>query len=437
MSVKKIGESALNGLKNRAVRGILNPITGMVDEQLTDITTTIGAFIIRSIRGKFQRSITFTVGVNYSDNWMEEALYGVLYEHNKIKTKSKLELSNKKGINDGTGMYYRLDDGTHSLKYRDYDILLFIQTRSPQSPTGRVSTVRSYTIICYDLNPEFVTLFEKDMIRHRNALLEIRKDSPTVNVYQDLHESDGYTYWEKVQAITKRKLDTIYLPYEQKKLLVDTINTFFASREMYQQHGIPWNLKILLYGPPGTGKSSIVKMIASEWNRNLFECTGGKNGKFIPNAITDHGDQIIHPLFSISDIDKYPSLINEPDIDMNKENAKDEMLAYKQTFSSMINALDGILSGEGRIIIMTTNHIEKFSPTILRPGRVDLKMEIGYVTVDVFRKYVHDFYQIDLPKDIKLNRKDITIADMQSDVVFMRLTAEEFIKKYTKASKDK
>ena len=178
-------------------------------------------------------------------------------------------------------------------------------------------------------------------------------------------------------------------------------------------------------------------MIASEWNRNLFECTGGKNGKFIPNAITDHGDQIIHPLFSISDIDKYPSLINEPDIDMNKENAKDEMLAYKQTFSSMINALDGILSGEGRIIIMTTNHIEKFSPTILRPGRVDLKMEIGYVTVDVFRKYVHDFYQIDLPKDIKLNRKDITIADMQSDVVFMRLTADEFIKKYTKASKDK
>lgn len=429
MSIKKV---LVDGIKNKVIGGVLNPLNDMVDDQITDITTTIGSFIIRQIRGKFQRSITFTIGVNYADNWMEEALYGVLYEYNDIDSRSKLELSNKKGINDGSAMYYKLDDGTHNLKYKHWDILLCIQTRSPQTASGRVLPVRSYTIISYDLSPELVKSFEKDMLRHRNALLQIKKDSPFVTVYHDLHESDGYTYWEKVLTINKRKLDTIYLPLEQKKELVRAINNFFASKEMYKKHGIPWNMKILLYGPPGTGKSSIVKMIASEWNRNIFECRGGKNGKFIPNAITDNSEIIVSPLFSISDIDKYPTLINEPNIKIEKDEAKEESMGYKQVFNNMINALDGILSGEGRIIVMTTNHIEKFSDTILRPGRIDLKMEIGYVTPPVFRKYVKDFYNVELPKDIQLRKDNTTIAEMQSDVVFLKMNSEDFIKKYTK-----
>jgi ATPases of the AAA+ class len=42
------------------------------------------------------------------------------------------------------------------------------------------------------------------------------------------------------------------------------------------------------------------------------------------------------------------------------------------TFSGFLNALDGVASGEERIIFMTTNHIEKLDPALVRPGRVDL-----------------------------------------------------------------
>ena len=295
-------------------------------------------------------------------------------------------------------------------------------------------TQRIYTIITYDLSPEFVTLFEKDMLAHRNSLLKIKKDSPTVAVYQDYHESDGYTYWEKYLNINKRKLSTIYIPLEQKKLIVDTVNEFFANKEYYKKHGIAHNLKILLYGEPGTGKDSIAKMIASEWNRNIYYITGGKDGKFIPNAITSRGEDINYPLFLISDIDKYPFLINEPDMNMDDSDAssKEEKIKHKQMFGSMINALDGVLSGEDGIIIMTTNHIEKFSKTFLRPGRVDLCLNITYVTPEVFRKYTYDFYGVELPEDVKLKKNDITIAMLQFDVVFLKLTADEFIKKYLK-----
>lgn len=777
-------------VKNKIGKTVLDPLNTMVDENITDISSTLGSFVIRSIRGRFQRSITFTIGINYADGWMEEALYGILYKYNNIKASGRLELTNKRGMGDGSGMYYRLDDGTHNLKYRDYNILLCIQTNAPASMTGRISVQKMYTIITYDLSPEFVRQFEADMIAHRNSLVKIKADAPTVNVYQDLHEGDGYTYWEKTQTISKRRLGTIYLPHDVKKTIVDTINGFFASKEYYNRHGIAHNLKILLYGPPGpqpvsiqiptpdglrrfgdimpgdyvfglngqptivedvrvykdldvyevtlddgrkilcgedhkwptigedgcfinktvqemlnegltepanifiykyrpseryrfiipigdevlfprqdvpldpwivgaltiphgfrqgkqlqvktsdatflkalcnelnctyktidgfdthqlfdnddnilesakilkdvpellreysgdnvipdkyifntrevrfgilqglldsydgsmlfdqkgvieyhannetllnqmafivrslgfkakvsgttfdndrykgellifcgdrqrhlffrnssnafammatkfmssgnignaqvsaaivdikkldysedmhclhvkdgrhlyqttdfavtcnTGKDSIAKMIASEWNRNLYYVTGGKDGKFIPNALVDSGDDVNYPLFLVSDIDKYPFLINEPDVDIEKDpSSKEEQMKYKQSFGSMINSLDGVLSGEGRIIVMTTNHIEKFSPTFTRPGRIDLKLEIGYVTPEVMKKYVKDFYGIDLPENVKLKSNTLTIADMQFDVVFLKLSAEEFIKKHTK-----
>ena len=59
-------------------------------------------------------------------------------------------------------------------------------------------------------------------------------------------------------------------------------------------------------------------------------------------------------------------------------------------------------------------------------------MHVDYLTPDVFRRYVYDFYGRILPKDIKLRSDTLTVAELQRDVVFMELSAEEFIAKYTK-----
>ena len=427
-NAKTLGIDFVKG-KGLLTLGTLNEI---IDENIVDVTTTVGSFIMRSIRGKFARTITFKIGYTFADQWMEEALYGILYKYNNIKSMSNLELSNANTHKDGSGMYYRLGSNiVHSLRYRNYDILLVIHSQSNPTTTGRMTSQRHYTIINYNLDPNFINYLESDMITHRNALLKIKSDSPTINVYKDMHESDGYTYWDKVPSISKRRLSSIYLPYDVKKTIIDTVNSFFLNKESYKQHGITHNLKLLLHGFQGTGKDSIAKMIASEWNRNIYYVTGGRDGRFIPHAITS--SSVTSPLFLISDIDKYPFLINDTDVELNTDgNNKEDQLRYKQLFGQMLNALDGVMSGEDRIIVMTTNHPEKFSPVFTRPGRVDLNIEIPCVIPEVFRKYTWDVYGKALPKDIKLKSKTLTVGDMHFDAIYSKMSVDQFINKHCK-----
>jgi chaperone BCS1 len=125
-------------------------------------------------------------------------------------------------------------------------------------------------------------------------------------------------------------------------------------------------------------------------------------------------------------------LINEAEVKIENGDAKEEQLLQKQMFNNMINALDGVTTEGGRIIIMTTNNIERFSETFLRPGRIDLKMYISYVTPEVFRKYVKDMYDVTLPKDIELKDDKLTISKLQFDIVFAKMSSQDFIAKYVK-----
>lgn len=62
------------------------------------------------------------------------------------------------------------------------------------------------------------------------------------------------------------------------------------------------------------------------------------------------------------------------------------------TFSGFLNALDGVASGEERIIFMTTNHVGKLDPALIRPGRVDLMQLIDDATPEQASTLFNRFY---------------------------------------------
>ena len=47
------------------------------------------------------------------------------------------------------------------------------------------------------------------------------------------------------------------------------------------------------------------------------------------------------------------------------------------TFSGLLNALDGVVATEERLVFMTTNHISRLPPVLIRPGRIDLRVSDG------------------------------------------------------------
>ena len=62
------------------------------------------------------------------------------------------------------------------------------------------------------------------------------------------------------------------------------------------------------------------------------------------------------------------------------------------TFSGFLNALDGVASGEERLIFMTTNHVDKLDPALIRPGRVDLIEKIDDATPEQAQILFDRFY---------------------------------------------
>jgi chaperone BCS1 len=63
------------------------------------------------------------------------------------------------------------------------------------------------------------------------------------------------------------------------------------------------------------------------------------------------------------------------------------------TFSGFLNALDGVTSGEERIVFMTTNHIERLDAALIRPGRVDVIQLLDDASASQANRLLCQFYR--------------------------------------------
>ena len=82
------------------------------------------------------------------------------------------------------------------------------------------------------------------------------------------------------------------------------------------------------------------------------------------------------------------------------------------TLSFILNILDGILETPGRILIMTSNYPEKLDKALIRPGRIDINLRVGYCDMAMIREIFKFFYGEDLPLTECPINNDITPAQL-------------------------
>ncbi|KAK0734930.1 BCS1 N terminal-domain-containing protein [Lasiosphaeria miniovina] len=170
----------------------------------------------------------------------------------------------------------------------------------------------------------------------------------------------------------KRPLGSVILDEGVKERIVADVRDFLAAQQWYTDRGVPYRRGYLLYGPPGTGKTSFIQALAGELDYsvamiNLSEV--GMTDDLLSQLLTQLPEKSI---LLLEDVDA--ALTNR------KQRDPDGYSGRTVTASGLLNALDGLAAGEDRIAFLTTNHIDRLDPALIRPGRVDMMVRIGEAT---------------------------------------------------------
>jgi len=162
---------------------------------------------------------------------------------------------------------------------------------------------------------------------------------------------------------------------EQIRQLREVVELPLTNPELFGRVGIKPPKGVLLYGPPGTGKTLLARAVASNINANFL--------KVVSSAIVDkyigESARVIREMFAYAR-DHQPCVIFMDEIDaiggrrFSQGTSADREI--QRTLMELLNQMDGFDTLGKVKIIMATNRPDVLDPALLRPGRLDRKIEI-------------------------------------------------------------
>ncbi|KAJ7191956.1 P-loop containing nucleoside triphosphate hydrolase protein, partial [Mycena pura] len=297
--------------------------------------------------------------------------------------------------------------------------------RSNESGEARFTSARTFQ----QLSSILVTMYTLDM----GLLSELVEDArqryievnrPNVVIHLADAPNFGPTLWSSVKQKVRRPLKCVY-PYYLPPMsltrctvgdvvdaLVHDAQEFIASEDWYVEAGIPHRRGYLLHGLPGTGKTSTIYALAGALNVEIYSLSLASS--FVDDAFLARAASSIpkNSIFLIEDIDcTFPSRDDEDELaDFAAPvqggariptppgfpvQAGRRAVRSLVTLSGLLNVIDGV----GSMLFFATvsllapeNYIDRLDPALLRPGRIDHKVQYELTTEEQARALFARFF---------------------------------------------
>lgn len=160
----------------------------------------------------------------------------------------------------------------------------------------------------------------------------------------------------------------------QKQEMKEAVELPLTHFELYQQIGIDPPRGVLMYGPPGTGKTMMAKAVAHHTTAAFIRVVGSE---FVQKYLGE-GPRMVRDVFRLAR-ENAPSIVFIDEIDAIATKRFDAQTGadreVQRILLELLNQMDGFDQTTNVKVIMATNRADTLDPALLRPGRLDRKIE--------------------------------------------------------------
>jgi len=319
--------------------------------------------------------------------------------------------------------------GTHYFWYKKTLLIFRRSEDTRQTGWGPVSEREQISVSCFGRNPAIL----KELLDDCRVDFLKNDVNRTVIYRGGLKSGTSEPTWTRCVSRVSRPFSTVVLDETVKQSLLDDMRDYLHphTRRWYSNRGIPYRRGYLLFGAPGTGKTSLSFAIAGYFKLKIYIVSLNSLAMNEENLGTLFSELPKQCVVLLEDIDtagltharKTPNETVEeakPLITIvpattiiNPNNPPTNNGGGRISLSALLNILDGVASQEGRVLIMTTNHIEKLDEALIRPGRVDMTIKFDLANTQMITTIFRSIFAT-LEGDIPASAKPSSAISIRS-----------------------
>jgi len=262
-----------------------------------------------------------------------------------------------------------------------------------------------------------MSFVNQDLLETGCTVLLHNKSSSVVGILTD--DQDPMVSVMKVEKAPQESYADIGGLYDQIQEIKEAVELPLTHPELYEEIGIRPPKGVILYGEPGTGKTLLAKAVANQTSATFLRVVGSE----LIQKYLGEGPKLVRELFRVAD-DLSPSIVFIDEIDAvgskRYESSSSGTREIQRTMLELLNQLDGFDERGDVKVIMATNKIENLDPALIRPGRIDRKIEFPLPDIKT-KRHIFKIHtsKMSLSTDVDLevfvmSKDDLSGADIKA-----------------------